>query len=55
MKYILGVFIVLMGTIHSAYSQKGYEIGGWLAAYYFGDLSTNLKIVKPGIAGGIYC
>ena len=54
MKYILGVFIVLMGTIHSAYSQKGYEIGGWLGtSYYFGDLNTNLKIVKPGIAGGI--
>jgi hypothetical protein len=54
MKYILGVFIVLIGTIHSAYSQKGYEIGGWLGtSYYFGDLNTNLKIVKPGIAGGI--
>jgi hypothetical protein len=48
------VFIFAL-SINVVYSQKGYELGGWIGtSYYFGDLNTNLKIVKPGFAfGGI--
>lgn len=35
-------------------AQKGYELGGWLGtSYYYGDLNTTLKIVDPGLAGGL--
>ena len=38
----------------SVNAQKGYELGGWLGtSYYFGDLNTNLKITKPGLALGL--
>lgn len=53
MRNYIGIFIfVLFGL--EAQGQKGYELGGWLGvSYYFGDLNTNLKIVKPGIALGL--
>lgn len=36
------------------FSQKGYEIGGWLgAAHYFGDLNNLYRINEPGLAGGL--
>jgi hypothetical protein len=49
------IFIILFSiTSIGLYSQKGYELGGWLGtSYYFGDLNTNFKIVKPGFAGGL--
>jgi len=56
MKYILKVAIILLITVTSVSvsAQKGYELGGWLGtSYYFGDLNTNLKITKPGIALGV--
>ncbi len=35
-------------------AQKGHELGGWIGtSYYFGDLNTNLKITKPGLALGL--
>jgi len=38
----------------SSFSQKGYEIGGWLGtSLYFGDLNTNFQLTEPGYAGGI--
>ncbi len=56
MKYILKVAIILLISLTSSstYAQKGYELGGWLGtSYYFGDLNTNLKITKPGLAIGL--
>jgi len=38
----------------NGFSQKGWEAGGWLgASYYFGDLNTDYRLSKPGLAGGI--
>lgn len=55
MKYILKVSIIFFISLTSisTFAQKGYELGGWLGtSYYFGDLNTNLKITKPGLAIG---
>jgi Domain of unknown function (DUF6089) len=47
--------MVLLCTVSTQMSsQKGTEVGGWLGtSYYFGDLNTNLRIQKPGVAAGI--
>lgn len=51
---ILIVVVMLSGTTLEAYSQKGYEIGGWLGtSQYFGDLNTNVSLANPGLAGGL--
>ncbi len=49
------LFIALSVVISfSAYSQEGWEMGGWLgASYYFGDLNTNYNLSTPGVAAGI--
>lgn len=37
----------------SSFSQKGFEVGGWLGtSLYFGDLNTSFQI-EPGYAGGL--
>jgi len=36
-----------------AFGQKGWELGGWLGtSYYFGDLNTEFRLNRPGLAGG---
>lgn len=43
-----------MLTTQIAFSQKGYELGGWLGlSNYFGDLNTRLSIQNAGLAGGL--
>lgn len=38
----------------SVFSQKGWEVGGWLGtSFYYGDLNNKLSIQKPGLAGGL--
>lgn len=57
MKYLFKLMVLLLfvHVSHDVSGQKGYELGGWLGmSYYFGDLNTKLKIVKPGIAGGLH-
>lgn len=50
---IFGITIIIM-IAFQANAQKGFELGGWLGtSYYFGDLNTTLRIVKPGIAVGV--
>lgn len=50
----LTLILLFAFCFNVSYSQKGYELGGWLGtSYYFGDLNTNLKIVKPGFATGL--
>lgn len=52
-KYLF-LYIVLQIFVVRGISQKGWEVGGWLgASHYFGDLNTNLRIDKPGLAGGV--
>jgi hypothetical protein len=56
MKYIIriSVLIAFLAFSQASFAQKGYELGGWLgSSFYFGDLNTNLKITKPGIALGL--
>jgi hypothetical protein len=54
MRYFFLLFLLLFISAVDIQAQKGFELGGWLGtSYYFGDLNTNLKIVKPGIAGGL--
>jgi len=46
--------IFFCGFSFSGHTQKGYELGGWVGtSYYYGDLNTTLKIVHPGLAGGL--
>lgn len=50
-KYILFALLCI-GTSLSA--QEGLEAGGWLGmSNYFGDLNTNLRLNRPGLAGGM--
>jgi hypothetical protein len=52
-RYIFLIFIIHLLAV-STYGQKGWELGGWLgASHYFGDLNTDLRIDKPGLAGGL--
>lgn len=45
-------FTTLLGF--SAYSQKGYEMGGWVGpTIYFGDLNPDYDVTHPGIGGGL--
>jgi len=45
---------ITLSIITGALAQKGWEAGGWLGgAYYFGDLNTDYRLDKPGIAGGL--
>jgi len=45
------VFLLSFTTLNA---QKGYELGGWLGvSHYFGDLNTNQRIGKPGLAFGV--
>jgi hypothetical protein len=45
--FVFGALLIVVG-------QKGYELGGWIGtSYYYGDLNTTLKIVQPGLAGGL--
>ena len=48
------LWIVLSFVAMSVQAQQGVEFGGFLGvSHYFGDLNTNFKVNKPGIAGGI--
>lgn len=51
---IILILILSLGMYMSAQAQKGYELGGWLGmSYYFGDLNTNFRLNKPGLALGL--
>ena len=44
--------VIVFGTTLTA--QEGLEIGGWVGmSHYFGDLNTNLRLDRPGLAGGL--
>lgn len=48
---VFGLFLFLY---NNGFSQKGYELGGWLGtSFYYGDLNNRLAIQKPGLAGGL--
>lgn len=50
-KLLFGFLFIFLAQLASA--QKGWEAGGWLGvSYYFGDLNTNYRLDRPGIAGG---
>jgi hypothetical protein len=53
--HISFIFVLVTSTfLPTVIGQKGKEIGGWLGtSYYFGDLNTSLRIVKPGLAAGL--
>ncbi|MCZ2102033.1 MAG: DUF6089 family protein [Chitinophagales bacterium] len=50
------IFFILLasfGMLSGVSAQKGYELGGWLGtSHYFGDLNTNFRLDKPGLAFG---
>jgi hypothetical protein len=51
MKYTAVIIFLCFST--ALWSQKGYELGGWLGmAHYFGDLNTSYALQDPGPAGG---
>ncbi len=53
-RYIFIILLLISGLSYEATAQKGYELGGWLgASYYFGDLNTNFRLNKPGLAFGV--
>lgn len=53
-KFLIAVCFVFLALPWSSHAQKGLEIGGWAGtSFYHGDLNTSLKIVKPGLAGGL--
>jgi len=52
-KYLFTLGFILLLSI-SSNAQKGWELGGWLGtSYYFGDLNTELRLNRPGLAGGL--
>lgn len=54
MKKALFFGIMILTMVQSAFTQKGWELGGWLGtATYFGDLNTNYDLSMPGAAGGL--
>ncbi|KXK37818.1 MAG: thrombospondin type 3 repeat-containing protein [Bacteroidetes bacterium OLB9] len=57
MKIQYKIFFCILGCmllVSESRAQRGYELGGWIGmSSYFGDLNTELKIVKPGLALGI--
>ena len=54
MNKLFGLFLGGLLLPLTMSSQKGVELGGWLGtSFYFGDLNTQLKITKPGLAGGL--
>ncbi len=51
---VIFIFCSLFLLSNSSFSQKGFEIGGWLgSSVYFGDLNTSFSLSDPGIAGGV--
>ena len=35
-------------------AQQGWELGGWVgASHYYGDLNTEFRVDKPGLAVGV--
>jgi hypothetical protein len=39
---------------HITRAQEGIEAGAWIGgSWYFGDLNTEFRLAKPGIAGGV--
>jgi hypothetical protein len=52
-KYTILVYI-LMVIPFTGFTQKGYEVGGWLGtSVYHGDLNPEINFKSPGLAGGI--
>lgn len=49
------ILLLLFGLSTSlTFAQMGWEAGGWLGtSYYFGDLNTNFRLNRPGLAGGL--
>lgn len=46
------IFILCLTTCIS-FSQKGWEVGGWLGtSLYYGDLNNKVNFNSPGLAGG---
>lgn len=53
-RYIFLVLLLVIGMQFRGAAQKGYELGAWLGAgYYFGDLNTNFRLNRPGLALGL--
>ena len=54
LRYLIVIALCTFFWSTSVYSQKGWEVGGWLGtSIYFGDLNTNFSLKKPGLAGGL--
>lgn len=52
-KYIFSILCVF-SVVFSVQAQKGWELGAWVGtSYYFGDLNTQFRLNKPGLAGGV--
>ncbi len=52
-KFILSISLALLLSFQLS-AQKGWELGGWLgASYYLGDLNTEFRLNRPGLAGGL--
>ena len=50
----LTAIAVLVCVSLSGFSQKGFEVGGWLGVgHYFGDLNSTYSLKRPGAAGGL--
>jgi len=52
-KYLFTISLIFILSVCSL-AQKGWELGGWLGtSYYFGDLNTEFRLNRPGLAGGL--
>jgi len=52
-KFLLSICL-FFSLSTSVSAQKGWELGGWLGtSYYLGDLNTEFRLNRPGLAGGL--
>ena len=52
--FTLLVFAVAPGRVNAQLQMRGWEVGPWAgAAFYLGDLNTDFRFNRPGIAGGV--
>jgi hypothetical protein len=46
--------LTLIICVFFANAQQGWELGGWVGAtHYYGDLNTEFRVDKPGLAAGV--